>query len=105
MKNPLKYDEDIAEEFGIDDSKSEILDPVYKIAYVRAQLEEISKFLYRERVELILGQTQADSKDELIASKGAQRVTEHRNNIKQVVKSINVLKELLNELQAISEQS
>jgi hypothetical protein len=101
MDSPLKYDQDISEEFGIDDSKNEILDPVYKIAYVRSQLEEISKFLYRERVELILGQTQADSKDEMIAAKGASQVTEHRNNIKQVVKSINVLKELLNELQAI----
>lgn len=100
MQSALKYDNDIVEEFGIDDSKNEVLDPIYKIAYVRSQLEEISKFLYRERVEIILAQTQSDSEDELIASKGAGQVTEHRNNIKQVVKSINVLKQLLSELQA-----
>lgn len=99
MISPLKYDSDIVEEFGIDDSQSEVLDSIYKIAYVRSQLEEISKFLYRERVELILGQTQADSEDEMIASKGANQVTEKRSNIKQVVKSIKVLKDLLNELQ------
>lgn len=99
MKSPLKYDEDIVKEFKFSDNESEILEPVYKIAYVRSQLEEVSKFLYRERVELILGQTQADSTDELIASRGATQVTEHRNNIKQVIKSIRVLKQLLDELQ------
>lgn len=99
MKSPLEYDQKIVKEFSIDDESNEVLEPVYKIAYVRSQLEEVSKILYRTRVELILAQMQADSKDELIASKGASMITENRHNIKQLVMSLGVLKQLLDELQ------
>lgn len=100
MKSPLKYDQDRVEEFGIDDAQNEVLDPVYKIAYVRSQLEEISKFLYRERVELILAETQATSDVSHIVANAKVKVEDHRNNIKGIVKSIATLKQLLNELQA-----
>lgn len=101
MRSPLKYDNDIVKEFGIDDEKIEALEPVYKIAYVRSQLEETSKILYRARVELILAQVQADSEDELIASKGKGLVSENRHNIKQLNKSVIMLQQLLDELQTV----
>lgn len=98
MNSPLKYDENIVKEFGIEDS--EVLDPVFKVAYVRSQLEEISKFLYRERIELILSETQSESSISHIAAGARVKVEEHRNNIEGVTKSIEVLKQLLDELQS-----
>lgn len=98
MDKPLKYDEGIVEEFGITGDID--LDPVIKLAYVRTQLEEITKFLWRERIDLILGETQAVSKNELVADKGRAQVTEHRSNIRQVVNSIRVLINLKDELEA-----
>ncbi len=98
MKSALDYDKKIQKEFKIDESVDQ--DMVFKIAHVRTQIEEIKKFLWRERVELILGESQAESTDELVAQKGRSNVAEKRSNIKQVVRSIRTLTGFLNELEA-----
>lgn len=98
MDSPLAYDDKIKKEFKIDDTVDQ--EHVFKLAHVRTQLEEIKKFLWRERVELILAETQATDANDVIADKGRSNATEKRNNIKQVVRSIRVLDQLQKELEA-----
>lgn len=97
MNSPLKYDAEIVKEFEID--KSIEVDDEAKLGHVRAQLDQIKQFLWRERVELLLAETQASNKNELVADKGKSQVTEKRNNIRQVVSSIKTLTQLQDELE------
>ncbi len=95
MKSPLEYDEAIVKEFSIEhDLESDV-----KLNFVRTQLEQITQALYRERVELIISQTQVDgATDEVMKSQHNGKLTEHRLMIGQFVRSISVLTVLLDEL-------
>jgi len=97
MDSPLKYDEAIKKEFGID--KIEI-EPELVLGFARTQLDEITKFLIRERIELILAEAQAVNDSEAIAAEAKTKVASHRNTIKGIVASINVLQKFVDELQA-----
>ena len=97
MASPLEYDKKVVEEFGIK-AKDDVEDEV-KIGYVREQLDQIKKFLWRERVELQLSEAQAKSDVEALAAKARGDVASHRSNLKGVVASIRVLTELLGELE------
>lgn len=94
----LAYDAKIVKEFGI--TAADDVEDVFKLAHVRAQLQEIKKFLWRERVELQLAEAQKASDVEALAASAAGKVAEHRNNIKGVLASVRVLEELKNELEA-----
>lgn len=96
MESPLAYDNKVVKEFGID--KDVEPDHELKIGHVRIQLEEIKKFLWRERVELLLAEAQTKSDVEALAAGARSKVAEHRSNIKGVVASIRVLQRLLDEL-------
>lgn len=98
MDSPLKYDQAVCQEFGIDTTISTV--PELLLAHVRIQFEEIQKFLNRERIELILAEAQAKSDVEVLAASAAQKIAEHRNNIKGVVASLRVLLKLKDELEA-----
>jgi len=98
MASPLEYDEKVVKEFGIT-AKDDVEDEV-KIGYVREQLDQIKKFLWRERVELQLSEAQAGSDVEALAAKAKSDVASHRSNLKGIVASIRVLTELLSELEA-----
>lgn len=98
MDSPLKYDENIVKELGID-AEVEV-DAVFKLAYARTQLEEIGKFLWRERVEVILAEAQTKSDVESMAAAARSKVAEHRSNIKGIIASLRVLKKLVHELEA-----
>lgn len=98
MDSPLKYDENIVKEFKLKPESE--LETVYKLSYARTQLEEIKKFLYRERVELLLAEGQAKSNIEILAGQAQQKIIEHRNNIKGVALSIGILEKLVEELEA-----
>lgn len=99
MDSPLKYDEAIVKEFGID--KSIEIDPVYKLGFVRAQLEEIGKLLWRTRTELIMAEAQTASDIEAIAADAKTKVAAHRNTIKGVIMSLRVLVKLKDELEKV----
>lgn len=98
MDSPLKYDAGIVKEFGIKTVHE--LKNVEQLQYVRSQYDEIKKFLYRERVELILAETQAKSEVEVLAASARNKIAEHRNNIKGVVASLEALGKLVHELEA-----
>lgn len=100
MKSPLKYDEEIVKEFKIEND----VDAEAKLGFVRSQLEQIKQAMYRERVELVISQTQVDgATDEVMKSQHNGKVTEHRLMIGQFVRSISVLTVLLDELEASAE--
>lgn len=97
MSSPLEYDAKVVKEFNITDDID--LGPELKLAHARQQRDEIMKFLWRERVELQLGEVQAKSDNELIADKGRAQITEKRNNIRQVTESLRLLNQLVDELE------
>lgn len=98
MSSPLKYDKNIVKEFGIETADE--VEGEVKLAYVRTQLDEIKKFLWRERVELQLAEAQATSDVEALAAKAKGDIASHRSNLKGILASIRVLTELRNELEA-----
>lgn len=98
MNSPLKYDEGIVKEFGLKISSE--LDDIYKLNFARTQLDEIKKFLYRERVELLLAEGQAKSDVEALAAKAKSDIASHRANIKGIALSIGTLEKLVEELQS-----
>jgi DNA-binding helix-hairpin-helix protein with protein kinase domain len=97
MVSPLKYDAEVVKEFGI--KATEDVEDEVKVGYVREQLDQIKKFLWRERVELQLAEAQTNSDVEALAAKARSDVASHRSNLKGVVASIRVLTELLSELE------
>lgn len=98
MKSPLAYDTAVVKEFGI--KPSDELEPLWKLAFARTQLEEVQKFLWRERIELLLSEGQANSDIEALAAQGKTKIAEHRTNIKGVVLSLGILEKLVEELAA-----
>lgn len=101
MKSPLAYDAAIVKEFGITDN----LELEYKLAHARTQLEEITKALWRERVELMIAQMQIDNaSDESVKAHHQGKVNEKRMILVQFVRSITLLTVLVGELEsALSE--
>lgn len=97
MASPLEYDKKVVEEFGI--KASEDIEDEVKVGYVREQLDQIKKFLWRERVELQLSEAQTKSNVEAFAAKARGDIAAHRSNLKGIVASIRVLTELLGELE------
>lgn len=96
MKSPLEFDAAVVKEFGITDT----LEPEYKLGYARTQLEEITKALWRERVELLIAQMQVDSaSDESVKAVHQAKVNEKRMLIVQFVRSVTLLTVLVDELQ------
>lgn len=98
MSSALKYDEELAKEFGI--KAEHDVEDVFKLTYVRTQLDEVKKFLWRERVELQMAEGQAKSDVEALAAKARGDVATHRSNIKGILLSIGTLNELAKELEA-----
>lgn len=97
MASPLEYDAAVVKEFGI--TAAEEVEDELKVGHVRTQLEEVKKFLWRERVELQLAEAQTKSEVEALAAKARSDVASHRSNIKGVVVTVRVLAELLRELE------
>lgn len=96
MNSPLEYDNEVVKEFKIEND----LEPETKLGFVRTQLEQIKQALYRERVELVISQTQVDgATDEVMRGQHNSKVIEHRLMVGQFVRSISVLTVLLDELE------
>jgi len=94
----LDYDKALVKEFSIKEKHEP--EDMFKLAHARTQLDEIKKFLWRERVELLLSEAQTKSEVEALAASAKSKVAEHRSNIKNILLSIEVLDELVAELEA-----
>lgn len=102
MPSPLEYDAKIKKEFGIDDSIE--IDNVIKLAYTRAQIEELQKMLWRQRVELIMAEEQVKSSDPVVSNNALPKLMEYKFTIKQFVTSIKVLTALKDELELLVDE-
>jgi hypothetical protein len=54
VKSPLAEDEKLVKEFDI--KKDDDLDAVFKLSYLRAQIDEFKKVIFRNRVDAIISQ-------------------------------------------------
>lgn len=101
MNSPLEYDNEIVKTYKI----TYDVDHDTKIGFVRSQLEQIKAALYRERVELIISEVQVEkAEDDIIRNQHQGKVGEHKLLIKQFVRSVDVLTELLDELESTQTQ-
>lgn len=94
----LEYDAKLSKELGI--TSDHDVDDVFKLSYVREQLDQVKKFLWRERVELQMAEGQVKSDVEALAAKARGDIATHRSNIKGILLSIGTLNELVKELEA-----
>lgn len=102
MNSPLKSDAETSKKFGID--KAVDVDVEFKVGFARQQRDEIQKALWRERIDLIVSQYQVDNADDENAKiQHQQKVAEKNMLIKQFVRSIKVLNELVKELESAAE--
>lgn len=93
----LKVDQETVNQFGI--NKENDLDDLNKLGYCRAQRDEYTKVLWRERVELVIAKRQADSPDATIRAESSKNVLAKEMGIQQFVRAIGVLNELISELE------
>lgn len=100
---PLEIDNKVCAEFGI---KGDVeLEDLNKHAYVKSQLDEIRKALYRQRVDHILAINQLENakkgkESEAVLSQYQAKVSEYRHNIRQFTASVTTLLELVDELES-----
>lgn len=96
MDSPLKSDAQVIKDFKITND----VDDVYKLGFARTQLDEIKKALWRERVDLITANYQvAIADDDNMKVQHQSKVAEKKMLIKQFVRSVDVLTELVSELE------
>jgi len=103
LKSPLATDKDLVKEFKIPESAD--LETVFKVGYVRAQIDEFKKVLYRNRVDAVITLGLIDNakkadKDEL-EGKLRENLSNYRNVIRQMTQSLVIMETLLDELQAL----
>lgn len=107
MKSPLSVDQSYVKEFSI--PKEAELEPMFKLAYVRSQLDEMKKALFRYRVDaiisdLLIEQAKKDDKPEM-ESKFRENLSNNKVLVRQFAQSIQVVEKLKNELEASVEAS
>lgn len=89
---------ELKEEFNITEDME--LDSEFRTVFVKNQVEEIKKILWREIVDFIIADSMSRSDDETVATAGNTKKTEKRSNIKQFAKALKSYSELIAELEA-----
>lgn len=89
---------ELKEEFNITEDME--LDSEFRAVFVKNQVDEIKKILWREIVDYIIAQSMSQSDDETVATAGNTKKTEKRSNIKQFTKALKAYNELIAELEA-----
>lgn len=107
MKSPITTDNELVKEFGIPASAD--LDPIFKLGYVRAQIDEFKKVLYRNRVDAVISlglieNASKAGKDEL-EGKLRENLANYRNVIRQMAQSLEIMEKLKSELEPLAQKS
>ena len=107
MKSPLSVDQDLVKEYKI--PKELDLEDMFKLSYVRSQLDEMKKALFRYRVDAILSdllidQAKKDDKPEM-ESKFRENLSNNKVLVRQFSQSIQIMEKFKNELEAAVEAS
>jgi len=102
MVSPLEEDAKLLKEFGIDEKKD--LEPLFKLSYVRAQIDEFKKAMFRNRVDALISMDliarAKAAKDEPLETKARENLTNYRNFIKQTAGALLFLEGALSELES-----
>lgn len=97
MASTLKSYKELLKEFKI----SDFVENEIKIGFLRTQIEEHESALFREFVDTIKSQYQVDNGEEdIVKSQHQQKVSEHKLMARQFVRTLEVLKEFKDELEA-----
>jgi hypothetical protein len=96
-KTPASIYDELVTEFGITPEIE--LDAEFKKTFVKSQVDEIKKVLWRECVDYIISSMMAEDKDEVVATAGASKKAEKKNNIKQFVKALSSYELLVADLE------
>jgi hypothetical protein len=106
MKSPLQADKELVEEFGIDEASD--LDPTFKLGYVRSQIDEFKKVIFRNRVDALISlnliELSQKAKDEAMESKARENLTNYRNVIKQMTGAVELMEQLKDELEPLASE-
>lgn len=101
MKSVLQADKDLAKEFGIKPESD--LDPRFQLSYLRAQIDEFKKAMYRNRVDALISMDLAEraktDKDEALENKARENLANYRNFIKQTTGALTLLEQYISELE------
>jgi hypothetical protein len=89
---------ELKEEFNITEDME--LDTEFRTVFVKNQVDEIKKILWREIVDYIIAQNMMQSDDETVRTAGTTKVNEKRVNIRQFSKALKAYSELIAELEA-----
>lgn len=97
--SPLANDLEYAKELNITEDIE--LAREFKIAYLRAQIEEVKKMQWRSRVDAVLDDNLINSTtDEALVDNARSNRTRHRSETKQYVIALRGFAKLLGELEA-----
>lgn len=103
MKSPLAADNELVKEFGIDQQSD--LEPLFKLGYVRTQIDEFKKVIYRNRVDAVISQDLVERADKDgnvdLANEARKNLSNYRNVIKQMTSACQLMIKLKNELEPL----
>lgn len=107
MKSPSTIDQELVKEYKV--GKEAELEDMFKLSYVRSQLDEMKKALFRYRVDAILSdclieQAKKDDKPEM-ESKFRENLSNNKVLVRQFAQSISIMEQFKNELEAAIETS
>lgn len=93
---PMGYLTELDERLGVKEEMDLTQDE--KIIYLNAQIEEMKKFLYRNRVDVLFSENLINSNNSAIQNKGHQNKAEYTTNSEQCVAALRTLIELRDQL-------
>jgi hypothetical protein len=105
VKSPLAEDEKLVKEFGIGINESGDLDALYKLGYVRAQIDEFKKVMFRNRVDAVISQDLIERCDKdnniELGNEARKNLANYRNVIKQMNGAVEVMEKFKSELEPL----
>lgn len=94
--NPLAIDKETVKKLGI--TQADDVSPVFKLNFLREQLEQIKHMNWRARVDVIHATRLTESKNEVLKNKGHQNLATHLNEVEQSLGAIRQINKLTDQL-------
>lgn len=95
-KTPLEVDEALVKDLDIK-PETELTAPE-KLAFLDAQIGEMKKMVWRERIDIILSNKLSQSTDKAVANQAKNKINEHTMTLEQFLGSIETLTQLKDEM-------
>lgn len=95
LTDPFAVDRDLLKELKIDE---DVVPNVKKLTYLQAQLQEMETIFWRSRVDVIHAARLAESDNEVLKNKGLERISTHKNEVRQFWGGIQMLRRMIEQL-------